>query len=298
MKVNNEWTDYSVIATGDGEKLERWGKYVLLRPDPQVIWPQAFPLKDYKGLTAYYTRSETGGGAWHYNQKMPSDFTVGWRNLKFKLKLMGFKHTGLFPEQAVNWARMIDLISNAGRPIEVLNLFAYTGGATVACLSAGAKVCHVDSAKAMVERAGENVRLSGLEDRPVRYIIDDCEKFVRREIRRGRKYDAIIMDPPSFGRGPNGETWKIEDSIFGLVKLTKELLSDKPLFILSTATPPVFNRPLWPTSSQGRSASRRIESTPTKSASRPKKKTSFCRQAQARSQRFRRQRRNIWTTKI
>ena len=232
MKVNNEWTDYSVIATGDGEKLERWGKYVLLRPDPQVIWPQAFPLKDYKGLTAYYTRSETGGGAWHYNQKMPSDFTVGWRNLKFKLKLMGFKHTGLFPEQAVNWARMIDLISSAGRPIEVLNLFAYTGGATVACLSAGAKVCHVDSAKAMVERAGENVRLSGLEDRPVRYIIDDCEKFVRREIRRGRKYDAIIMDPPSFGRGPNGETWKIEDSIFGLVKLTKELLSDKPLFYL------------------------------------------------------------------
>lgn len=232
MKLAADWTDYSVIATGDGQKLERWGDYTLLRPDPQVIWPSEKDLSAHKGLTAYYTRSETGGGAWHYNGNMPDNFTVGWRDLKFKLKLMGFKHTGLFPEQAVNWARMIDLIKGANRPIEVLNLFAYTGGATVACLSAGASVCHVDSAKAMVERAGENIRLSGLADKPVRYIIDDCFKFVKRELKRGRKYDAVIMDPPSFGRGPNGEMWKIETDLFGLVAETAGLLSDTPLFYL------------------------------------------------------------------
>ena len=186
MQVNSEWKDYEVIATGDGNKLERWGKYVLLRPDPQVIWPESFPLENYKGLTAKYVRSATGGGHWEYLEPMPENFTVSWRNLTFKLKLMGFKHTGLFPEQAVNWAKMIDLIKNAGRPVKVLNLFAYTGGATVACASAGAEVTHVDSAKAMVERAGENVRLSGLTDAKVRYIIDDCLKFVRREIKRGR----------------------------------------------------------------------------------------------------------------
>ena len=232
MQVNSEWKDYEVIATGDGNKLERWGKYVLLRPDPQVIWPESFPLENYKGLTAKYVRSATGGGHWEYLESMPENFTVSWRNLTFKLKLMGFKHTGLFPEQAVNWAKMIDLIKNAGRPVKVLNLFAYTGGATVACASAGAEVTHVDSATAMVERAGENVRLSGLTDAKVRYIIDDCLKFVRREIKRGRKYDAIIMDPPSFGRGPNGETWKIEDNLFSLIRETKEVLSDNPLFYL------------------------------------------------------------------
>jgi 23S rRNA (cytosine1962-C5)-methyltransferase len=195
----------------------------LLRPDQQVIWPAAGDLKTFKGLTAYYSRSETGGGFWQYNSKMPDNFVIGWRDLKFKLKLMGFKHTGLFPEQAVNWAKMIELIKGAGRPIEVLNLFA---------LSAGASVCHVDSAKAMVERAGENIKLSGLEGKTVRYIIDDCLKFVKRELKRGRKYDAIIMDPPSFGRGPNGAMWKIEENLFDLVKETKGLLSETPLFYL------------------------------------------------------------------
>jgi Predicted SAM-dependent methyltransferases len=231
MQINREWTDYTVIATGDGMKLERWGKYVLLRPDPQIIWPSAFDLRAYKGLSAIYERSETGGGRWDYIRDIPENFTVGWRDFKFKLKLMGFKHTGLFPEQAVNWARMIDKIKGANRPINVLNLFAYTGGATVACLSAGASVCHVDSAKAMVERAGENIALSGLSGASVRYIIDDCFKFVRREIKRGKKYDAVIMDPPSFGRGANGEVWKIEDSLFGLVSETAGLLSNDPSFL-------------------------------------------------------------------
>ncbi|HIU82869.1 MAG TPA: class I SAM-dependent methyltransferase [Candidatus Faecicola pullistercoris] len=232
MLLADGWKDYTVIATGDGYKLEKWADYILLRPDPQVIWPSDTDMKNYPGLTAYYTRSSTGGGSWTYLRPMPESFTVGYGNLKFKLKLMGFKHTGLFPEQAVNWDRMDGIIRAAGRPVEVLNLFAYTGGATVACLNAGAKVCHVDSAKAMVERAGENVRLSGLADKPVRYIIDDCIKFCRREIKRGKKYDAVIMDPPSFGRGPGGETWKIENDLFGLVRLTAGLLSDNPLFVL------------------------------------------------------------------
>lgn len=232
MQINGEWKDYEVIATGGGKKLERWGDYFLLRPDPQIIWPSFFPLEKYKGLTASYERSSTGGGRWNYLKPIPDNFTVSWRDLTFKLKLMGFKHTGLFPEQAVNWAKMIDLIKAAERPVKVLNLFAYTGGATLACLSAGAEVTHVDSAKAMVERAGENIRLSGLENAKIRYIIDDCFKYVRREIKRGRSYDAIIMDPPSFGRGPNGEMWKIEDNLFSLISETRELLSDDPLFYL------------------------------------------------------------------
>lgn len=232
MQINGEWKDYSVIATGGGRKLERWGDYVLLRPDPQIIWPESFPLESYEGLTAVYGRSDKGGGSWTYLRPMPENFTVGWRGLKFSLKLMSFKHTGLFPEQAVNWAKMIDLIKGANRPIRVLNLFAYTGGATVACLAAGAEVTHVDSAKAMVERAGENIRLSGLGSAKVRYIVDDCLKYVRREIKRGKTYDAVIMDPPSFGRGPNGEMWKIEDNLFGLIEETKGLLSDTPLFYL------------------------------------------------------------------
>lgn len=231
MKTAN-WQDYSVISTGDGYKLERWGKVVLLRPDPQVIWPQSFNLEKYNGLNAKYSRSETGGGRWHYFSKTPEEWVVSYKNLKFKIKPMGFKHTGLFPEQAVNWDTMIDLIKNAGREINVLNLFAYTGGATVACASAGAKVCHVDAAKGMVERAGENLALSGLKDAPVRFIIDDCKKFVQREIKRGRKYDAVIMDPPSYGRGPNGEMWKLEAELFPLVKLCSEVLSDNPLFFL------------------------------------------------------------------
>lgn len=231
MRVAPDWKEYTVLATGDGEKLEKWGDYTLLRPDPQVIWHAKKPLRSYEGIDAIYERSQTGGGMWKYKRNIPSEFVVSWRDLKFSLKLMGFKHTGLFPEQAVNWDRMMNLISNAGRPISVLNLFGYTGAASVACLKAGASVCHVDSAKAMVERAGDNVRLSGLDNSGMRYIIDDCFKFCQREIRRGRKYDAIILDPPSFGRGPNGEKWKIEEGISELVELVAGLLSEQPLFV-------------------------------------------------------------------
>lgn len=220
-----------MIATGNGEKLERWGNVTLLRPDPQVIWKTA-DLRDRKGIDAIYNRSKAGGGEWNFLNKIPNDWTISYKDLTFKVKPMGFKHTGLFPEQAVNWDIMRELIENAGREISVLNLFAYTGGATVACLKAGASVCHVDAAKGMVERAGENVKLSGLENVNCRYIIDDCFKFVQREAKRGRKYDAIIMDPPSYGRGPNGEMWKIEEGLFDLVQMCREILSDKPLFFL------------------------------------------------------------------
>ena len=232
MRIADKWKDYSIIATGDGMKLERWNDVYLLRPDPQVIWPERIQMSAYKSLNAIYHRSENGGGGWKILKKMPQEWTVSYGDLNFLVKPMGFKHTGLFPEQAVNWDRMRELISNAGRPVNVLNLFAYTGGATVACLAAGASVCHVDASKGMVERAGENVRLSGLKDKPVRFIIDDCKKFVQREIRRGRKYDAIIMDPPSYGRGPNGEMWKIESELYPLVELCTEVLSDNPLFFL------------------------------------------------------------------
>lgn len=231
MRIAPDWKQYKVIATGDGEKLEKWGDITLLRPDPQVIWHAKTPLASFKGVDAVYERSRTGGGMWKYNRNVPSEFTISWRDLTFSLKLMGFKHTGLFPEQAVNWDRMMKLISGAGREISVLNLFGYTGAASVVCLKAGAKVCHVDSAKAMVERAGENVRLSGLDNSGMRYIIDDCFKFCQREIRRGKKYDAIILDPPSFGRGPNGEKWKIEEGISELCELVAKLLSDNPLFV-------------------------------------------------------------------
>ena len=231
MRIAPDWKEYSVIATGDGEKLERWGDLILLRPDPQVIWHVQKPLRDYKNISAIYERSSTGGGAWKWLKPINTEFKLGWRDLRFSLKLMGFKHTGLFPEQAVNWDRMMTLIENAGRKISVLNLFGYTGAASVACLKAGASVCHVDSAKAMVERAGENVKLSGLENAEMRYIIDDCFKFCAREIRRGKHYDAIILDPPSFGRGPNGEKWKIEEGISELMRLVSQLLSDNPLFV-------------------------------------------------------------------
>ena len=227
-----DWKDYTVIATGSGYKLENWGGITLLRPDPQVIWKSTTDMDNYKGLVAKYIRSETGGGKWLYKGKMPEQWTVSYKDLKFKVKPMGFKHTGLFPEQAVNWDMMTELIKKADREINVLNLFAYTGGATVACAKAGAKVCHVDAAKGMVERAGENVRLSGVPEGRVRYIIDDCKKFVEREIRRGRKYDAIIMDPPSYGRGPNGEMWKLENELYAFVELCANVLSDNPLFVL------------------------------------------------------------------
>ncbi len=231
MRIAPDWKEYSVIATGDGEKLERWGDLTLLRPDPQVIWHSKKPLRAFDNINAIYERSSTGGGAWNFKKGVKTEFLISWRDLTFSLKLMGFKHTGLFPEQAVNWDRMMTLINGANRKINVLNLFGYTGAASVACLKAGANVCHVDSAKAMVERAGENVRLSGLDNSGMRYIIDDCFKFCQREIRRGKKYDAIILDPPSFGRGPNGEKWKIEDGISGLVELVAGLLSDNPLFV-------------------------------------------------------------------
>ena len=230
MLLAPDWKEYEVIATGDGEKLERWGDLILLRPDPQVIWHAKKPLRSYPGISAIYERSSTGGGFWKYNKKVPDDFVIGWRDLKFKLKLMGFKHTGLFPEQAVNWSRMMDLIENSGREISVLNLFGYTGAASVACVKAGAKVCHVDGAKAMVERAGDNLRLSGMEE-GIRYIIDDCFKFCEREKKRGRKYDAIILDPPSFGRGPKGQKRKIEEGISELCELVADQLSDNPLFV-------------------------------------------------------------------
>ena len=231
MKLNEEWKDYEVISTSRGEKLERWKDYYLLRPDPQVIWDTNQNLR-IKDLHAHYHRSASGGGEWEYLRKMPNEWTISWRNLSFLIKPMGFKHTGLFPEQATNWAMMIDLIKNANREIKVLNLFAYTGGATVACTSAGAIVTHVDASKNMVDRCKQNMNISGLGQKPVRYIVDDCKKFVEREIRRGNKYDAIIMDPPSYGRGPSGEMWKIEDNLFDFVKLTINVLSDKPLFVL------------------------------------------------------------------
>ena len=232
MRINREWKDYSIIATGGGEKLERWGKHILLRPDPQVIWEADKPLASYKGIDARYNRSNTGGGFWEYYGKLPEEWTVSWRDLTFAVKPMGFKHTGLFPEQAANWDVMMELIRNAGREIRVLNLFAYTGGATVACLKAGASVCHVDAAKNMVDRCKQNCTLSGVADKSVRYIVDDCKKFIKREINRGRRYDAIIMDPPSYGRGSNGEIWKLENDLFDFVKLSSEVLSDTPLFVL------------------------------------------------------------------
>lgn len=231
MRIAEDWQDYKIIATGGGYKLERWKDIVLLRPDPQVIWEAQRDLFAYPGIHAVYRRSEKGGGAWEYRKPMPEEWTVGYKDLKFKIKPMGFKHTGLFPEQAVNWDRMSSLFKGAGRKIKVLNLFAYTGGATVACAKAGAEVVHVDAAKGMVERAGENARLSGIAS-GIRYIVDDCKKFVQREIRRGNRYDAIIMDPPSYGRGPGGELWKIEDSLYSFVQLCAQVLAEDPLFML------------------------------------------------------------------
>ncbi len=221
-----------MLDAANGEKLERWGDYVLLRPDPQVIWPGKQNPDLWAKIDAKYHRSDKGGGRWEFKNKLPEKWVISYKNLKFHVKTMGFKHTGLFPEQAVNWDWMMDKIKSAKRPVNVLNLFAYTGGATVACASAGASVCHIDAAKEMVKRAKENLELSGLGDKPVRFITDDVMKFVKREIRRNKKYDAILMDPPSFGRGPNGELWKLEDKLFELLNLCTEILSDKPVFFL------------------------------------------------------------------
>ena len=232
MKVADNWKDYEIIDMANGEKLERWKDIVLIRPDPQIIWQEkSFPEK-WKTAHARYHRSNTGGGNWEYNKKMPESWKVQYKELTFQIKPMGFKHTGLFPEQAVNWDWMMEKIRKAQRPIKVLNLFAYTGGATVACLAAGASVCHVDSSKGMVTWAKENVAVSHLQDKPVRYIVDDVVKFVNREIRRENKYDAIIMDPPSYGRGAGGEVWKFEENIVPLVELCAKVLSENPLFFL------------------------------------------------------------------
>ncbi len=231
MWIANEWNDYTVIDASEGEKLEYWGKYTLIRPDPQVIWKTKKSNPLWNKADASYKRSRSGGGAWSQN-KLPEMWNISYKDLRFQIKPMGFKHTGLFPEQAVNWDWFRELIENAGRPISVLNLFAYTGGATVAAAKAGASVCHVDASRGMVQAAKENARLSGLESASIRYIVDDCKKFIEREIRRGRKYDAVIMDPPSYGRGPTGEVWKIEENIDDFVSLTSGVLSDDPLFFL------------------------------------------------------------------
>lgn len=232
MIISDKWNDYEILDMANGEKLERWGNIILIRPDPQIIWKNKSKPALWKKANAHYHRSKSGGGEWEYIKNVPKVWQIKYKNLTFNLKPMGFKHTGLFPEQAVNWDFMMNKIKNANRPIKVLNLFAYTGGATVACAAAGASVCHVDSSKGMTAWAKENVASSGLADRPVRFIIDDVIKFVQREIRRGNKYDAIVMDPPSYGRGANGEVWNIEESLYTLVELCKEVLSDKPLFFL------------------------------------------------------------------
>lgn len=231
MWIADKWEDYRVIDTSSGEKLEIWGKYSLIRPDPQVIWKTEKRHPLWKKADASYKRSKSGGGAWNEN-RLPESWIISYGDLKFKIKPMGFKHTGLFPEQAANWDWFGELIKKANRPIKVLNLFAYTGGATVAAAKAGASVCHVDASKGMVQSAKENARLSGLENAPIRYIVDDCKKFIEREIRRGNKYDAIIMDPPSYGRGPTGEVWKIEESIDDFILLASNVLSERPLFFL------------------------------------------------------------------
>lgn len=232
MRAAKNWEAYRVIDTSDGEKLEIWNGVSLIRPDPQVLWKTKKTDKLWTCADAHYHRSSSGGGKWEYHAKLPESWELPYRDLTFRIRPTGFKHTGLFPEQAVNWDFMDGLIRGAGRKISVLNLFAYTGGATLACANAGAEVCHVDASKGMVQWARENAALSGLSDKPIRWIVDDCEKFTQREIRRERRYDAVIMDPPSYGRGPGGEVWKLENCIYDLVKTCADVLSDKPLFFL------------------------------------------------------------------
>jgi 23S rRNA (cytosine1962-C5)-methyltransferase len=231
MWLADNWKDYEVIDCSKGEKLERWGDYILVRPDPQVIWDTPRKEKGWHKMNAHYHRSKKGGGEWEFFD-LPQQWSIHYHSLTFQLKPFSFKHTGLFPEQAANWDWFSELIKKAGRPVKVLNLFAYTGGATIAAAAAGASVTHVDASKGMVTWAKENAASSGLTDAPIRWIVDDCVKFVEREIRRGNHYDAIIMDPPSYGRGPKGEIWKIEESIHPLVKLCAQLLVDRPLFFL------------------------------------------------------------------
>ncbi len=231
MWIANEWQDYTILDCGNGEKVEQWGPHILVRPDPQAIWPKDGACHAWKTADATYRRSSSGGGEWSI-KKLPQQWAIQYRELTFNLKPMSFKHTGLFPEQAANWDFIDQMVRGAGRPVSVLNLFAYTGGATLAAAAAGASVCHVDASKGMVAWARENAASSGLADRPIRWIVDDCKKFVEREIRRGKSYDAIILDPPSYGRGPSGETWKIEEDVADFVALTSKLLSENPLFML------------------------------------------------------------------
>lgn len=232
MRYQNSWQDYRLIDTSDGERLESWAGVKLVRPDPQIIWKTPKNNPAWINADAVYHRSTKGGGEWEYKRKLPQSWTVSYKELKFIIRPTGFKHTGLFPEQAVNWDFMSDMIKSAGRPINVLNLFAYTGGATLACAQAGASVCHVDASKGMVQWARDNAKESGLADKPIRWIVDDCEKFVEREIKRGKSYDAVVMDPPSYGRGPGGEVWRLEDSIYDLCRTVSNVLSDRPLFFL------------------------------------------------------------------
>lgn len=231
MWIADGWTEYEVLDTSSGEKLERWGDYILVRPDPQVIWNTPHAAPEWKRKNGHYHRSSKGGGQWEFFD-LPEQWEISYGELTFHLKPFSFKHTGLFPEQAVNWDWAGGRIRNAARPVKVLNLFAYTGGATVACARAGASVVHVDASRGMVTWAKENAAASGLSDAPIRYLVDDCVKFVEREIRRGNRYDGIIMDPPSYGRGPKGEIWKIEEKVFPLVQLCAKLLSEDPLFFL------------------------------------------------------------------
>jgi 23S rRNA (cytosine1962-C5)-methyltransferase len=231
MWAADRWKDYALLDASDGERLERWGRYVLVRPDPQIIWKSERKDPLWDRADGVYRRSASGGGSWTVN-RLPGEWTVSYGDLRFLLRPMGFKHTGLFPEQAANWDWFSELIRDAGRPVRVLNLFAYTGGATLAAAAAGASVCHVDAAKGMVLQAKENAALSGLAGAPIRYIVDDCRKFVERELRRGNRYEAVIMDPPSYGRGPSGEVWKIEECADDLISLAAGLLSGEPLFFL------------------------------------------------------------------
>jgi len=231
MWLADNWEDFELIDCSRGEKLERWGEEILVRPDPQAIWDPPREHRGGKSPSARYIRSSSGGGSWEI-RKLPESWKIRYKDLTFNIRPMNFKHTGLFPEQSVNWDYIREKISTAGRPISVLNLFAYTGAATLAAASAGASVCHVDAAKGMVAWAKDNAKVSGLSDKPIRWIVDDCTKFVEREIRRGRRYDAIIMDPPSYGRGPSGEVWKFEDHIYRFMELCREVLSDDPLFVI------------------------------------------------------------------
>lgn len=232
MRYTSSWKDYELLDCSSGERLERWGDIILIRPDPQVIWktPKRHPA--WRKADAVYHRSNSGGGNWEIKNKIPAYWQINYNDLSFNVKNMGFKHTGIFPEQAVNWDYTMNLIRKSDRPVKALNLFAYTGGATIACLKAGAEVVHVDASKGMVQWAKENAVLSGVSDRKVRWIVDDCVKFVNREIRRGNKYDIIIMDPPSYGRGPGGEVWKLENEVYSFVELCSQVLSDDPLMVL------------------------------------------------------------------